>query len=180
MSREPVLEDVEIREIVERDVAEGLDDLLELLNDAVDSGASVGFLSPLDPELAIRYWRERYDEARRGSRIVLVAAAGSRIIGSVQIAFASQQNASHRGEVQRLLVHRSAQRRGLGTELMRRLEALARARGKTLLFLNTRSDDAPEALYARLGYRSVGRIPDFARNPDGSLNTTTLMYKRLG
>jgi hypothetical protein len=45
--------------------------------------------------------------------------------------------------------------------------------------LNTRSDDAPEVFYQRLGYSAAGRIPDFARNPDGSFNTTTIMWRRL-
>ena len=52
-------------------------------------------------------------------------------------------------------------------------------RGRTLLVLNTRTGDPPEDLYRRLGYALVGHVPEFARNPDGTFNTTSLMYKRL-
>jgi hypothetical protein len=63
---------------------------------------------------------------------------------------------------------------------MREIEAAARDLGRTLLFLNTRTGDPPEELYRRLGYERVGTIPDFAQNPDGTFNTTTIMYRHLG
>jgi hypothetical protein len=47
------------------------------------------------------------------------------------------------------------------------------------LFLNTRTGDPPEAMYASLGYTAIGTIPDFAMNPDGTLNRTTYMYKTI-
>ena len=59
-------------------------------------------------------------------------------------------------------------------------DVAGRGRGVTLLTLNTRAGDPPEALYLRLGYTLVGPIPAFAQNPDGSLNTTSIMYKLLG
>lgn len=161
----------------ERDTA--LNDLIILLQDAVASGASVGFLAPLSRELAEEYWRERIDEVAGNKRVILVARSEGSIVGSVQLAFASQQNGAHRGEVQRLIVLRAYQQRGLGSALMVELEAAAKARGRTLLFLNTRTGDPPEALYRRLGYTLVGTIPKFAQNPDGSFNTTSIMYRLL-
>jgi ribosomal protein S18 acetylase RimI-like enzyme len=76
-------------------------------------------------------------------------------------------------------VHRSNQRRGIGVALMHGVENVARGLGKTLLILNTRTGDPPESLYRRLGFEHVGTIPGFAQNPDGTLNTTSIMYRQL-
>jgi ribosomal protein S18 acetylase RimI-like enzyme len=170
---------IEINELSGRNGAEGLPELVELLLDAVESGASVGFLDPLEDSRAEVYWRDQLDEVSRGKRVVLVAREQGRIVGSVQLALAAQQNGQHRAEVQRLIVHRSFQRRGIGAALMRRVETTARRLGKTLLVLNTRTGDPPEALYRSLGYQPVGTIPAFAQNPDGTFNTTSIMYRQL-
>jgi acetyltransferase len=153
--------------------------LVALLVEAVDDGASVGFLGPLSSDAAEAYWRERSSDVARGSRVLIVARRGDEVLGTVQLAFAAQENGAHRAEVQRLLVRRASRRAGLGTALMRELERVALERGRTLLFLNTRTGDPPEALYYRLGYSLVGYIPRFARNPDGTFNTTSIMFRHL-
>ena len=156
-----------------------LSGLVALLVEAVDDGASVGFLAPLTPEAAEAYWRERASDVARGSRVLIVARRGDEVLGTVQLAFAAQENGAHRAEVQRLLVRRASRHAGLGTALMRELERVALERGRTLLFLNTRTGDPPEALYYRIGYTLVGYIPRFARNPDGTFNTTSIMFRHL-
>jgi ribosomal protein S18 acetylase RimI-like enzyme len=156
-----------------------LDGLVDLLVDAVDDGASVGFLAPLGGDAARAYWRSVFADVEKGSLVLLVAREAGAVIGTVQLALAPQPNGSHRAEVRRLLVHRSARRRGVGRALMFELEAVARRLGRTLLVLNTRTGDPPEDLYRRLGYEVVGVIPAFARNPDGTMNTTTIMYRQL-
>ncbi len=170
---------VEIRILSPDEGERVISDLVELLNDAVNGGASVGFLAPVDPAAAESYWRSRLRELRAGTRVLLAAFDHDRVVGSVQLAFAPQQNGSHRAEVQRLLVRSSHQRRGIGSALMRQAEEAALAHGRTLLLLNTRAGDPAEALYRRLGYVAAGTIPDFARNPDGTFNTTTILYRHL-
>src|SRR5262245_52807786 len=154
-------EHVEIVRLDAGDVETELQKLVDLLADAVDDGASVGFLGPLDRAAAESYWRRRADEARRGSRGLLVPRDGTRVVGPLQLAFAEQQNAAHRAEVQRLVVHRDARRRGIARALMRRLEEEAREAGRTLITLNTRAGDPPETLYLQLGYTLVGTIPEY-------------------
>ncbi|HZH97331.1 MAG TPA: GNAT family N-acetyltransferase [Fimbriimonadaceae bacterium] len=165
-----------IGDVAEEGAVEGL---VDLLGDAVEDGASVGFLAPLDRELAAAYWREKIREARCGERILLGAWSGERLVGTVQLAFPAQENGKSRAEVQRLLVHTAARRRGIGRALMERLEEMGRGDGRKVLFLNTRAGDPPEKLYLGLGYTLIGQIPDFAMNPDGTLNTTSIMYKQL-
>ena len=52
--------------------------LVELLQDAVDGGASVGFLAPLSDADARQYWTEVFSEVGQQSRIVLAAVQQTR------------------------------------------------------------------------------------------------------
>jgi len=61
---------------------------------------------------------------------------------------------------------------------MQAAEEAARHAGKTLLFLDTASDDA-ERLYARLGWVELGRVPGYALFPDGAPCHATFFFKRL-
>jgi hypothetical protein len=63
--------------------------------------------------------------------------------------------------------------------LMERAEVEARAAGKTLLVLDTVTGDDAERLYERLGWTSVGVIPDYALYPDGRLCDTTIFFKQI-
>lgn len=162
-----------------RDAARTLDDLTELLVDAVDSGASIGFLPPLARDTAREYWGGVFADVDGARRLLLAADDGDRVLGSVQLDLAGKPNALHRGEVQRLLVHRSARRRGIGEQLMRRLESVARERGRSLLVLDTRQGDPAELLYRKLGYTCAGIVPGYARSASGVLDATAFYYRQL-
>jgi GNAT superfamily N-acetyltransferase len=88
-------------------------------------------------------------------------------------------NQPHRAEIAKLLVHRSARRRGIARLLMKHAEAEARAAGKTLLVLDTVTGGNAERLYARLGWTRVGVIPGYALYPDGRPCDTTVFWKAL-
>lgn len=148
--------------------------LIELLQDAADSGASVGFLPPLAEEAAARFWHEVIAAVQAQTTLLWAAysALDGRPVGSVQLALAGRPNAAHRAEVQKLLVHRAARRQGLGTALMRTAEQAALALGRTLLVLDTVQGDGAEQLYQGLGYQRAGAIPAYARGADGRLHAT--------
>ncbi|HYD99961.1 MAG TPA: GNAT family N-acetyltransferase [Alphaproteobacteria bacterium] len=168
----------DIRELDREAAAAHLPALIDLLADAVASGASVGFLAPLDPGEAEAYWRGVL--ARLGDDLVLLAAFdGGRPVGSVQLELVGKANGRHRAEIAKLLVHRDARRRGLGAALMAAAVEAARARGRSLLVLDTRTGDAAERLYLRLGWTKAGTIPNFARSSDGPLAATSLFYLEL-
>lgn len=169
-------------EIVSLDSAEAaaqLPALVELLRDAVDGGASVGYLPPLDPAEAEAYWRGVIAALDTPYRLLFVAVEDGRPVGTVQLAMESRPNGSHRAEVSKLLVHSAHRRRGVGQALMRTLEGAARIAGRTTLVLDTLQGDAGEPLYQRLGYQIAGVIPQYARVGDGSLQPTVFYYKLL-
>ena len=63
---------------------------------------------------------------------------------------------------------------------MIKLETPARALGKTLITLDTKTGDNAELLYAEMGYVTAGTIPGYCRDPFvEQLHATTIMYKAL-
>lgn len=168
---------------IERPSPEGslaaISGLVQVLEDAVVGGASVGFLSPLGEGEAETYWRGVAGDIEQGSRILLLAWAGDELAGTAQLELAGKPNAAHRAEVQKLLVLTALRRRGVGRRLMEALEDEARAAGRSLLVLDTRQGDSAERLYRRLGYVEAGSIPGYARSSMGTLDATVFFYKQL-
>ncbi|GGS19169.1 N-acetyltransferase [Streptomyces aureoverticillatus] len=155
-------------------------ELGDLLVDAVDGGASVGFLAGLDRGAAARWWRGRAVDVDAGRAATWVVREDGRVTGTVSLAFADKPNARHRAELVKLLVHREARGRGLGRALLALAEREAASAGLTLLLLDTQTDSPAESLYESTGWTRLGVVPDHAADPAGTLCPTTLFYKRLG
>ena len=153
--------------------------LAALLVDAVESGASIGFMPPLGEAEALDYWRGVIAAMREGSRVLLVALDGGVIQGSVQLALEMRANGNHRAEAMKLFVHRRARRRGLAKLLMAELESIARELGRTVLIMDTRKGGEAERLCESLGYVRFGEVPNYARSSDGELHTTAFFYRQL-
>lgn len=151
-----------------------------LLRDAVEGGASVGYLVPLPEAEVAAFWAGVMHGVTAGHRVVLAARDESgTIVGSVQLDLAQKPNSHHRCEVQKLLVLRTHRGRGLGSALMKAAEDAARAKGRSLLILDTSASGNAVGLYERLGYSKAGVIPRYAGDPDGSLIDTIIYYKEI-
>lgn len=174
----PARDEITYRELSGAEVALLTPELAEVLIDCVEAGASVGFMLPLERARAERFWRSVAEATDTGARRVFVAECDAAIVGTVQLITELPENQPHRGEIAKMLVRRSARRRGIGRELMRRAEVRACELGKTLLVLDTANADA-ERLYASVGWRRVGTIPNFALMPDGSATPTAFFYRDL-
>ncbi len=163
------------------DEADGvIDALADVLIDCVEGGASVSFMWPLPRERALVFWRGVAEGVARGERLLLVAEeAVGRIVGTVQLILAQPDNQPHRADVAKMLVHRSARRRGIAGQLMRALDAAAREAGRTVLVLDTVTGGEAERLYARAGWQRVGVVPNYALMPEGGYCATTFFYKLL-
>jgi GNAT superfamily N-acetyltransferase len=170
--------DIQVRVLKRFDDRE-IGGLSDVLIDCVEGGASVSFMLPMTREKAEAFWREAAASAERDERLLIVAEdEHGTIVGTVQVIFDLPENQPHRGDVAKMLVHRQARRRGVGALLLGMAEHSARSAGKTLLVLDTASDDA-ERLYARHGWQRCGYIPDYALLPDGRPCATTFFYKDL-
>lgn len=153
--------------------------LVDLLQDAVDSGASVGFIAPLSTAEARNYWMAALEEVAGGDRIILLAIDGHDLVGCAQLLLASRPNARHRAEVQKLLVHTQWQRRGLGRQLLAAIEKAAEHKGRSLLLADARLGGPGERLFTTAGYTKLGAIPGFQRGPDGEFDATAIFYRNL-
>jgi GNAT superfamily N-acetyltransferase len=170
---------IEIRRLGPAELERHLDGLAAVLEDCVAGGASVSYLAPFPREEARAAFAGFAAEAAAGRRLLLAAFADGELVGTVQVVLALPPNQPHRAEIAKLLVHRSARRRGIARLLMEHAEAEARAEGKTLLVLDTVTGEAAEHLYTRLGWIRVGVIPGYALYPDGRPCDTTVFWKRL-
>ena len=139
--------------------------LAELLQDAVDNGASVGYLAPLSATDAAAYWSPLIAGLEPAQRRLLVAMVDGVIAGTVQLVLETRPNGNHRAEVAKLLVHTEYRRRGVATALMAALEREARAAGRTLLVLDTQTGEPAEELYLALGYVRTGIVPGYRAQP---------------
>src|SRR6185295_15443821 len=114
----------------DRPVAASLDDEIEMLGDilhaVVYDGAGVSFVVPFSMDEARAFWIEKVlPGVRAGTRRVLVARWGTRIVGTVQLDLSTPPNQKHRAEVLKMLVHPDARRRGIARALMIALEGAA-------------------------------------------------------
>jgi GNAT superfamily N-acetyltransferase len=153
--------------------------LVEILCACVDSGASVSYLPPLAPDVARGYWKRAAADVAAGARVLLACWDDGVLAGTVMLELAFQPNQPHRAEVQKLLVHPSARRRGLARALMLRAEQEARRVGRSLLTLDTRAGDAAESLYRAMGWQEAGRIPGYALNADRTPCDTVFFWRQV-
>ena len=145
-----------------------LPELIELLQDTVNNGPSIGFIPPLQSETAAQYWLRTISEVADGERVLLVSKESNTVTGSVQLALTTKQNGLHRAEIQKLLVHTRFRGRGIGRALLFEIEEVAAEIGRTLLVPDTEQGSVAENLYSRMGtnglelFRST-RLPQMVR-----------------
>jgi GNAT superfamily N-acetyltransferase len=154
--------------------------LVDLLVDAVEGGASVGFVWPMTRTKAETWWEDTLASHARGERLIFTAEAGGRVDGTVQLIPTPKENQAFRADLTKLLVHSRARRRGLGAMLMRAAEDEARRIGRTLLTLDTEAASAADRLYTRLGWTKYGEVPAYATSPDHRWrDAVSFFYKTL-
>jgi len=156
------------------------DELAEVLRDCVLNGASVGFELPCPHQEALSFWLGLLPSLERGERRMFVVRDEAGVIcGTVQLVLAGMPNGRHRAEISKMLVHSRMRRQGIAQALMLHAEAVAHTERRTLIVLDTCTGYGAERMYRKLGYQECGIIPDYATMPDGTLGSTTFMYKQL-
>jgi acetyltransferase len=170
---------VQLNRVTHESFAHYRDGLVTLLLDAVRHGASVGFLADIDAQQANSYFDEVKQRLASGELLLWVVGKDKEVLGSVQLALCQKPNGLNRAEVQKLLVHSDARRRGLGQQLMTVLESAAQHKQRGMLYLDTEAGSAAEDFYRSLGYSKAGEIPQYACGPDGTYRATALYYKLL-
>lgn len=153
--------------------------LSRVLFDCVEGGASVNFVWPFSEQEAREFWLRLAPEVQAGTRLLLVAEEAGRVLGTVNLALCWQPNQPHHADVTKLLVERSARRRGVASQLMRELERVALQAGRHLLTLDTEAEGPAERLYTSLGWTRLGVVPGYALGTYGGMCAATFFYKQL-
>jgi len=170
---------VSIRSVSHADLEALVPALVDVLADAVNAGAGLGFLAPLDPELARDYWLSLRPELKAGSRLLMVAFSEGRLVGSGQLAIPRWATARHRVELQKLFVARTLRGRRIGAALVTALHDWAWQRGRSLVMLNARRGSPAEGFYRALGYREAGVVPGYSVGSAGERYDTLHLYQEL-
>lgn len=152
--------------------------LCHVLAACVADGASIGFISQAATPMH-RFWQGVSESVACGEKQLLVAYHKGTIIGTVLLCLDMPANGTHRAEIAKLLVHPNARRQGIARALLQQAEARAKAEGRWLLVLDTRTGDNAEPLYLEQGWQIAGRIPDYAQSVTGKFDATTVMFKQL-
>jgi ribosomal protein S18 acetylase RimI-like enzyme len=170
---------VEILELTAESYRRAIPELAELVVDAVAGGSGINFLAGASPAEAAAWWEARTEEVAGGRTSPFVAVVDGRIVGSTILVRSVSQNSPHRAEIGKVIVHRTAQRRGIGRALMLAAEARARADGRWLLVLDTVAGSAADGLYRSLGWQETGTVPNYAMNPDGQPEAARFFWRDL-
>ncbi|KAJ4417145.1 hypothetical protein N0V82_006345 [Gnomoniopsis sp. IMI 355080] len=167
------------------DVGLYLPSLCSLLQACVNpdpSTSSIGFLAPLSEVDAEEYWMSVGIKLGQAHHLLVLADADNahEILATVQLVTVLKPTHRHRGEVTKLLVRPSKQRRGLGKLMMDHVEHFAKAEmGMQLLTLDTDPLTPAMHLYRSMGWIEWGTCPDYAAYANGTLGSSTFFRKHL-
>jgi acetyltransferase len=129
--------------------------LADLLLDAVAYGAFSSIALGLDSRQAHGYWQDVRAGVAAGTRRLLAASHDGTLIGTVQLDLCQRPDGHRRADVQALMVHSRARRRGIGSVLLRAAEAEARTLGRDALHFAAEPGSGAQALIDDLGYTRV-------------------------
>jgi [ribosomal protein S18]-alanine N-acetyltransferase len=106
---------------------------------------------------------------------VIVARAGSSLLG-----FGIMRYGGQTAHLLLLAVQPGRRRRGLGTALVRWLEAPAQVAGIERIQVETRADNAAaKPFYLHLGYREVARIPGYYQGMEDGLRLEKMLLSAV-
>jgi len=156
-----------------------LPSFVELLRETVDGGSLLGFLPPLPPEQARDYWLSLRADLRAGTRVLLAALDGARLVGTGQLVCSQLPATRHRAELQKICVARDRRGCGIGAMLLSALHTAALQRGRSLLMLNTRHGSPAQRLYRRFGYDEAGVVRGYMRDAHGQRYDSVVMVREV-
>ncbi len=127
----------------------------------LDTVLAIAAALPTAPQWARAAYAAALNQAATPRRIALVAEREYCLAG-----FAVASVLAPEGEIESIAVAADAQRQGIGMALLAELLVALAAEGALAIMLELRESNRPAAgLYARAGFREVGRRHGYYRNP---------------
>jgi GNAT superfamily N-acetyltransferase len=148
--------------------------------DVSNAGGAVGFPHPPVDHAQVRAATNALAaRVAAGHAKLVVAADADGVCGWVVLDFNSFVVMRHGAWVRRRQSHPRRRGQGLGKELLRRLEEVARQEGLEFLRLTLRDGLGLDEFYGRLGWQQVGRVPGALRVAPGDDRDELHMVKPL-
>ncbi len=137
---------------------EDLDDLLDLINSAVDEKAEIAVTEKVTREGEAKWLSKMLDRLKRNELFFLVAEVSGKVIASSDIEVLSKDE-KHVG-VMGLVVKSGFRDKGIGTEIVKTLIEQAKTLGlKILLLYVFATNKRAIHIYEKLGFTETGRVP---------------------
>lgn len=168
--------------VVRSDVEERMrDELTRCWAEVSNAGGAVGFpVTPVSLSDVRPAVEDLAAKVADGECVLAIAQDTVGVCGWVVLQRNTFVLTTHWGWVRRLQVHPRRQRQGIASELLRRLEQVARDEWRLeFLQLVLRGGLGLENFYARLDWHEVGRIPGALRAGDGDDRDEVHMVKVL-
>lgn len=153
--------------------------LTQLLVEVIADGGSMGFLADVTVTELTAFWTLELSKVQSDMSVLVCAMDADSCIAVGILTFEAKANGRHRAEVRKMMTHPQYRHMGIASQILRRLEAVAFARGVRLLTLKTETGSVASVLYSHMGWTLMGGIPNYAAGPDRSLHSVSFYYKEL-
>jgi RimJ/RimL family protein N-acetyltransferase len=154
-----------------------LDDMLEFINSLVEEGAEITATEKKTRDEEVDWLARLLSDVEKDKRVAVAAEVDGRFIGLVEVT-PERGPSAHVGVVG-IALRREYRDLGIGTEMMREVEAQAKRLGLELLTLNVfATNKRARHVYEKLGYRVVGCIPRFIKR-GGTYIDDIIMTKHI-
>jgi GNAT superfamily N-acetyltransferase len=162
--------------------------IITLWLDVSNAGGAVGFVAPTTREQVVPMAQKEFSAIADGHDRLLIGydedtdsggTAGERFVAMLIFVSRRFELSEHWRTIKRVMIDPAAQGRGLGAELMREGERVARDLGWQGLHVTVRGGLGLERFYTSLGYKEVGRLPGALRLAPGDDRDEVLMWLDL-
>ena len=135
---------------------------MALVVDLVTSGAALGWVDPPSTDEVRSLLGGVAEDVETGDAALFLARVDGAVVGFGYWRRYQRPTTQPQADLERVAVRADHHRRGLGRWLTTALVEQARREGIEQLTLDLRADNtAAISLYASLGFREYGRLPDF-------------------
>src|SRR3546814_13721601 len=110
MTRAPEVPPTSVRALDAVEAEARLEELSDILVDAVAHGASVNFMAGFSHDEARVFWRNQFHGIAKGEKHLFVGEVAGRLLAPAMLMFAPHPTAPHRAQPRKNLVHPPAPR----------------------------------------------------------------------
>jgi len=154
-----------------------LDNMLEFINSLIEEGADITMDTKTTRENEVEWLSRLLTKVENDKVAVVVAEVDGRFVGQTEVT-PKGGRMRHVG-VLGIAIRDGYRDMGVGTELMREVEPLAKKLEIEIMTLEVfASNERARHVYEKAGYKEMGRLPRGARREDGYTDTIS-MYKEI-